>query len=225
VFDVGDTLLRTEPLRRRALHAALGRPLSDDKLIILLRGFDQAVRDLKFPNLLFLLPSDVFEEQIGKALHFSNPESRAVASRYREEVRRSIQPQPVIGRMMVEAKQLGASLGIVSNGTAAEMEDVGYLAGLLGEVDFFASSEEIGHNKPDAQAFVWAEQILMMPSDLIVMVGNDLESDINGARRRGWKAVWVDGHPDRAPQGVPCIPFDEISRVPALAYSLARPEQ
>ncbi len=220
VFDIGDTLLRTEPLRRRALQFALDRTLPDTRLEAILKEFDEAAGSIEFPNLLFLLPANLFERQIGSTFHLTSVESRSAACRYRDRIRQLLEPRPDVISMLRMAKSKTVSTGILSNGTAVEMEDVGYLMGLLPEVDFFASSEELGHNKPAREAFAAAEREIALPRNKLVMVGNDIDSDIRGALECGWKAIWVDGQEMRAPHGVPCIPFGDIGAVPRIAESL-----
>ena len=72
-------------------------------------------------------------------------------------------------------------------------------------------SEEAGVAKPHRAAFdgalAAAERatgLRLEPRDLL-LVGDSLASDVNGAVAAGWRAVWVGGDATRAPAGVPTI--------------------
>jgi putative hydrolase of the HAD superfamily len=50
-------------------------------------------------------------------------------------------------------------------------------------------SSEIGFSKPDPRYFAAVEQQLGLPPEAILLVGDDWENDIVGARAAGWQAV------------------------------------
>lgn len=70
-------------------------------------------------------------------------------------------------------------------------------------------SDEVGVMKPHRALFdhalALAEQATgqrLAPAD-ILLVGDSLASDVEGALGAGWQAVWIGGDADRAPRGVP----------------------
>lgn len=53
-------------------------------------------------------------------------------------------------------------------------------------------SAAIGWMKPAAPFFRAIEQSLDLPPHEILMVGDTLETDVQGARRSGWQALWIN---------------------------------
>ncbi|MCI0359628.1 MAG: HAD-IA family hydrolase [Planctomycetaceae bacterium] len=53
-------------------------------------------------------------------------------------------------------------------------------------------SSEIGFPKPDSRFFAAAAAQLDLPTDQILLVGDDWTNDILGARAAGWQALWLD---------------------------------
>lgn len=53
-------------------------------------------------------------------------------------------------------------------------------------------SEEVGVGKPDPAPFRAALQALHLPSEDVVMVGNDVGRDIAGARNAHIRPIWID---------------------------------
>lgn len=53
-------------------------------------------------------------------------------------------------------------------------------------------SHEIGHSKPDAEAFRFVERALGVRGEDILMVGDSLAYDYEGALQAGWNAVLLD---------------------------------
>jgi putative hydrolase of the HAD superfamily len=53
-------------------------------------------------------------------------------------------------------------------------------------------SARIGHSKPSREFFRRVEQALGLAPTELLLVGDDWHSDIEGARRAGWSAVYLD---------------------------------
>jgi HAD superfamily hydrolase (TIGR01549 family) len=66
-------------------------------------------------------------------------------------------------------------------------------------------SEEVGLMKPDPRLFGWASSHAGVRADRILYVGDSLRSDIQGGLSAGWNVAWIDGAPDRAPDGAFCF--------------------
>lgn len=70
-------------------------------------------------------------------------------------------------------------------------------------------SDEVGVMKPHRALFDHALALAeaatgqrLAPGD-VLLVGDSLASDVEGARGAGWQAVWIGGDAERAPAGVP----------------------
>lgn len=88
-------------------------------------------------------------------------------------------------------------LGVLTNGVPEWQFGKLEAEGILNRFDATVATYEAGAHKPDAAAFDLAEARL--PADGYVMVGDDLEADVAGARSAGWEGV----HLDRSGDGVP----------------------
>lgn len=103
----------------------------------------------------------------------------------------------------------GYVVGIVSNvpSGGAELSDQ---LGLSGSIDFVVTSSEVGYEKPDPRIFAEAlRRANDTQPNAAVMVGDQLESDINGAIGAGIQPVLLDrdnNHPD----------FDDHPRIASL---------
>jgi putative hydrolase of the HAD superfamily len=81
---------------------------------------------------------------------------------------------------------------ILTNGSSDMQHTKMRWAGLDGAVDYTLVSEEFGPAKPDPSIFAYAAQQLGAPPAQCLMVGNNLEADIGGAKAAGMGAVWVN---------------------------------
>jgi putative hydrolase of the HAD superfamily len=83
------------------------------------------------------------------------------------------------------------------------------------------TSAEVGQMKPHPALFRQALNVLDLPAEAVVMVGDDLCCDIRGALDCGLQAVWVRRPADRTdnpPAGVPSI--KALDELPAVIDSL-----
>ena len=86
----------------------------------------------------------------------------------------------------------GYIVGIVSNVPSGGQELADQL-GLSGSIDFAVTSSEVGCEKPDPRIFAEAlRRAEATPPGNAVMVGDQLESDINGAMAAGIQPVLLD---------------------------------
>ncbi|QLG28187.1 HAD family hydrolase [Halorarum halophilum] len=85
----------------------------------------------------------------------------------------------------------GVALGVLTNGLEEWQRGKLEANELLGYFDATLTSYEVGRHKPAPEVFARAEKLL--PADEHVMVGDDDEADVAGARERGWRAIHVDG--------------------------------
>ena len=91
---------------------------------------------------------------------------------------------------------IDAPLGVLTNGLPAWQRGKLAHRGLLESFDAVVASYEAGGHKPDPAPFDLARERL--PADRYVMIGDDREADVEGARDAGFEAV-------RAPDGVAAV--------------------
>jgi len=108
---------------------------------------------------------------------------------------------PGAGEMVRALSQRGYRLALVADGRPGTYANVLRQHGITDLFDAFAISEELGVEKPHARMFVHAlDQLGIAQGDYgrVVMVGNTLERDIEGANRLGMISVWLDWAPRRS---------------------------
>jgi HAD superfamily hydrolase (TIGR01509 family) len=87
----------------------------------------------------------------------------------------------------LDALRADYRLGLLSNGSRLP-ETVG-LAGYF-ETVVFAQDHRVA--KPDKGIFEVVERALGVAPDACVLVGDHPHNDVSGAKRAGWRAVWLD---------------------------------
>ena len=114
----------------------------------------------------------------------------------------------------------GLTLGVVTNmnrGSGEILADFG----LDGRVDFAVTSIEARSEKPHAPIFREALRRANAEPREVVHVGDQLESDVEGARRVGITPVLLDRDGNH-PGVTHCHRIEELPELPALLESLAR---
>ena len=113
-------------------------------------------------------------------------------------------------------KERGLTLGLVSNMNRTGPEIIAHL-GLAGRVDFAVTSIEVRSEKPHPPIFREALRRANARPEQVAHVGDQLESDVEGARRVGITPILLDrdrNHPDVAH-------CDRIETLPELPRLLA----
>lgn len=108
---------------------------------------------------------------------------------------------PGAGELVREIKRRGYVLALVADGPVATFENNLGPYGLYDLFDAYAISETVGASKPNAAMFRCAlDQLQILPEDhaRVLMVGNHLGRDIQGANALGLTSVWLDWAPRRA---------------------------
>ncbi|MFC6786663.1 HAD family hydrolase [Halobaculum halobium] len=88
----------------------------------------------------------------------------------------------------------GVAVGVCTNGVPDWQRAKLDAPGLTEHVEATVVSYEVGAHKPDPAPFERAEALI--DADRRVMIGDDAEADVAGARDRGWDAIHVDGPAD-----------------------------
>ena len=113
----------------------------------------------------------------------------------------------------LEALRSDYRLGLLSNGS--RLPEVVGLSGFF-EAVVFAQDHNVA--KPDRGIFVVAETLLGVAPETAVLVGDHPLNDVVGAKRSGWRAVWID----RQGEGSFPSPPDTDERPDAIITSLAQ---
>jgi putative hydrolase of the HAD superfamily len=132
-----------------------------------------------------------------------------------------MEPSPGVHDCVSRLKAAGYRLGIGTNMTADWQYEKLDRLGLLRQIDFLVSSEEVSAEKPDVRLFLACVEKAGCPAEQCVFVGDSLSHDIAGALEAGMKAVWYCPEPkpgDLAPAGA-CM-ISSMSQLPELLRSL-----
>ena len=130
----------------------------------------------------------------------SEAKALEVALRYRE-LHQANRRLVAGARELLEALHGRTKLAIVTNNSVSEQWDKLRYLGIADRFDAVLISEEIGMSKPDRAIFHAALSRLDCAQGDAVMVGDNWEADVMGARAAGIAAIWFNrfNQPCRAP--------------------------
>lgn len=112
---------------------------------------------------------------------------------------RSIQLMPGIPEIL---PAIPLAKGIWANTQRATAQDIRYWlerAGINRYFQWVVTSMEAGVRKPDAQFFSFALDSCSLQKNDVLFVGNQLNTDIQGASSFGIRSVWLYGRTYRSP--------------------------
>jgi FMN phosphatase YigB (HAD superfamily) len=87
-------------------------------------------------------------------------------------------------------------LALVSNGNSAMQRMKLGVCKLENRFDYIFIAQEVGYSKPKPQIYAQAVEAVGVAAQECLMVGDNLEKDIEGAQRAGLQAAWMRRHPD-----------------------------
>jgi len=103
------------------------------------------------------------------------------------------------------------SLALVTNGAACLQREKLAASGLVESFEAVIVSEDVGAAKPDASVFERALELLDIPGERVVMVGDSFAKDIEGALSAGLGAVWLNRN------GAPPTARPDVTEISTLA--------
>ena len=122
---------------------------------------------------------------------------------YWKELFARIEPAPDAAALLGTMRGRGLRVGVGTDMTAVEQFRKLEAIGLLDGLDFVATSEEAGREKPDPVFFALVAEKAGCPPAQILFVGDNLRKDALGAAAAGMRGLWLqpdsgkrDGRPD-----------------------------
>lgn len=120
--------------------------------------------------------------------------------------------------VLEELKKMGVKLHIITNG----FKEVQFIklenCGLLPFFEVIVCSEDVGFNKPDKQIFQYAMDKAGAKADESMMIGDDLEVDVEGALRIGMHAIHFDPNKEfKSQKGI--VKIQDLQEIPYLVAS------
>jgi putative hydrolase of the HAD superfamily len=117
---------------------------------------------------------------------------------------------------LLELRARGHRLALLTNGGAAFQREKIERFALAPLFDVVLVEGELGYGKPDPRVFERALRALGAAPQEALMTGNDLRSDIYGAKRAGVRAVWIDHARTGVPAGALAQPDRVVSAIAEL---------
>lgn len=143
-----------------------------------------SVEDARVERFRQLLFASAGEEAAGRA--------GSIARRYRQAYEKSWHPVPGAVELLDAIRRSGRSVVVVTNNHVAEQQQKLEQIGLKAYVDALVTSEEAGCCKPEPDIFHQALARVGAAVEEAVMIGDAWATDIEGARRAGVRAVWLN---------------------------------
>jgi putative hydrolase of the HAD superfamily len=118
---------------------------------------------------------------------------------------------------LLELRARGHVLALLTNGGALFQREKIERFELAPLFEIVLVEGELGFGKPDPRVFERALRALGAEPHEALMTGNDLRSDVFGAKRAGVRAVWVDHARAGVPASAPAQPDRVVSAIAELA--------
>jgi HAD superfamily hydrolase (TIGR01509 family) len=137
-----------------------------------------------------LTPREDFFAGLVQRLRLAVPVSDLVEE-WTHDFPRRYRCDPGVREGLMDARDQGWSLGVVTNGDATVQGRKATAAGLDELVDAVCISGAVGVRKPERRIFELAAERAGVPLDDGWMIGDNPEADIGGGRGAGLRTVWL----------------------------------
>jgi putative hydrolase of the HAD superfamily len=131
---------------------------------------------------------------------------------------------PDMVRIFDHLQAKGVPMGIISNGPEAHQMRKVRTLGLERWIApaHFLISGEVGAAKPATAIFREAERRLGVPPKACTYIGDAYAIDVVGAKRAGWRAIWLNRRENAIPDDAVYFPDHEVKNEGALARLLLK---
>lgn len=129
-------------------------------------------------------------------------------------------PFPKAHQTLTTLRQQGLKMGLITNGAVDSQQPKIDGLGIARYFDTILISEAEGVAKPDAEIFHRATDNLGVSPDQAVMIGDNPEADIRGAKSCGMKAIWKRDAYWEVPEIVDAV-IDDLDELPSTIRNLA----
>lgn len=101
---------------------------------------------------------------------------------------------PEMEQVLNFAKERNINIGIITNGPSShqrmKLKQLN-IEKWVDEKNIFISSE-VGFSKPDVNIFRLAEKFISLDREKTYYVGDSYKNDVVGAKKAGWKSIWMN---------------------------------
>lgn len=196
LFDVGDTLFKTTQLMARALSQtaqAMERAQIIRNAHSFCRTYKRIDSTVQGPAVNHLFSNLEITKKTWEALglEFTPRSFGFFIATYRQYIRRGIGRNEKLIHLFAALQRKGLKIGIVTDGSTIEQIEQLFQLGVIPYIDALVTSEQIGREKPAKEIFQAALSALQLEPALSLMVGDDIDRDIAGAKRLGMRTILV----------------------------------
>ncbi|UWD48953.1 HAD family hydrolase [Clostridioides difficile] len=114
---------------------------------------------------------------------------------------------PEMEQVLNFAKEKNINIGIITNGPSShqrmKLKQLN-IEKWVDEENIFISSE-VGFSKPDINIFRLAEKFMNLDRENTYYVGDSYKNDVVGAKKAGWKSIWMN-HREHRVEALVCKP-------------------
>ncbi len=128
-------------------------------------------------------------------------------------------PFPKAHQTLTILRQQGLKMGLVTNGRVDSQQPKIDGLGISRYFDTMLISEAEGVAKPDAEIFRRATDNLGVSPDQAIMIGDNPEADVRGAKSFGMKAIWKRDEYWEVPEIVDAV-VDDLDELPSTIRNL-----
>ena len=196
IFDLDDTICNTSDILDQALRNTFAENLAhfpnktvEEMMLINQEAFKETFLNPSIPvsSSTILIWLRCFE-----LLHIVPPIKVVLRliEKIRAEVSTEIKLIEGAEEILTFLSQKHIKIGILSNGAYMEQAEKLVILGIDAYIDHLVTPDICLANKPDAKAFTYILDNLHVSPDEALMIGDDMQADIKGAKSVGIKTVY-----------------------------------
>ena len=196
IFDLDDTICNTSDILDQALRNTFAENLAhfpgktvEEMMLINQEAFKETFLN---PNIPVSSSTILIWLRCFELLNIAPPIKVVLRliEKIRAEVRTEIKLIEGAKEIFTFLLQQHMKIGILSNGAYMEQAEKLVILGIDGYIDYLVTPDICLANKPDAKAFTYMLDNLHVSSDEVLMIGDDMQTDIKGARNAGIKTIY-----------------------------------
>lgn len=196
LFDIGWTLIYPKPTRKEAIEKYLlaqGHTLPPDVLASAYRAAAYFYRIRRWQPQAVANIVQFWQEYYTIYAEHLGIEDPGVSAAINAHASKTVQYHlyPTTLPVLQELRRRGYLIGAVSNWSAVLLDILENLR-LIDYLDSIVVSDIVGYHKPQPEIFRNALIRLGVPASAAIHIGDDLEADVEGARRAGIRPIWLD---------------------------------
>lgn len=197
LFDLDNTLLDFLRMKRMASDAAARAmvragadfPFEAEEAGDIL--FGDYLEDIEGDRVFEQFLQQHHQQKLRLDQHTVDRITAAAVNAYLEAKRLHLEPYPAVRRTLLGLARRGLKMGIVTDAPRFKAYQRLEASGLVDFFDFVLTSTDHGEEKPHERPFQEALDILQVPPQAVLMVGDWPERDIAGARAVGMRTAWA----------------------------------